>query len=495
MKKIRCLMQTKSKDLLKAASLAIGGLALITSVTHMRRLLVPANTRTVNVSDVPSTPKPIPQKALKGDQPIQLLEDGVGKLFHRRYHVDIKSSRLSKNEIISKIIEDPNDCSPIEVMRFEKTKGRENTMAVGDEYVIHIAGPWNGPVRVIDVTDTSFSFITLQDHVEAGEIQFRVLDHPKRKKMLRFEIRSWSRSRDKIVDFAYDKVPLVSTAQQQVWVYFCQQVVELSAGKQVGKVEVITERTDYKPQAHSSAPTKKGNPAWKQYEAQLTRYRTIPLNYDVEDKETFTKVNGWRLDEYKTSLPSEPKGEPIKNGSWELAKQVLLNYEFPDPSLVTGIFIPDDPIEKRVMIIKARFLLFSFYFGVRIASVTDETCDDPDKGKTRIWGYSYRTLEGHFEMGEIFFEVRKYLETGEVMFRIHSYSKTGRISNPFYRVGFALFGRGLQVRFAREALKRMEKLVKSRLRNGKQTNPLQTPNVSSTASEPLAEAEFQESKQ
>jgi uncharacterized protein (UPF0548 family) len=76
-----------------------------------------------------------------------------------------------------------------------------------------------------------------------------------------------------------------------------------------------------------------------------------------------------------------------------------------------------------------------------------------------VWGYGYRTLEGHFEKGQINFSVHKNLTTGAVHFRIQAMSQPGHIRNPFYWVGFKLFGRGLQRRFAHQSLARMRQLV------------------------------------
>ena len=46
-------------------------------------------------------------------------------------------------------------------------------MEVGDEYVVRMPGPWDGPVRVVEVTPTSFRLATLDGHLEAGQIEFR----------------------------------------------------------------------------------------------------------------------------------------------------------------------------------------------------------------------------------------------------------------------------------------------------------------------------------
>jgi hypothetical protein len=118
------------------------------------------------------------------------------------------------------------------------------------------------------------------------------------------------------------------------------------------------------------------------------------------------------------------------------------------------------------MILRAQFLFFKFYFGVRVSGVTDEAARDTPEGPERVWGYGYRTLEGHFERGQIDFTIHKNLTTGTVQFRIHAVSQPGQIRNPLYWVGFQLFGRMLQRKFAQESLRRMRELVAAALETG-----------------------------
>ncbi|RZK23681.1 MAG: DUF1990 family protein, partial [Hymenobacter sp.] len=154
------------------------------------------------------------------------------------------------------------------------------------------------------------------------------------------------------------------------------------------------------------------------------------------------------------------------------AQALLRRYTFPPPGLITGIFDPSVPLENRVMLLRARFLGFSFWFGVRVSGVTDEAARPTPAGPERVWGYGYRTLEGHFERGQIDFAIHKNLATGAVQFGIHAVSQTGHIRNPFYWLGFKLFGRGLQRRFARESLARMRRLVSQAVAES-QTKPTQ----------------------
>lgn len=213
---------------------------------------------------------------------------------------------------------------------------------------------------------------------------------------------------------------------------------------------------------------------WEQHRARLDAFGTAKVNYDPTRASEYTAEAGWRIDDYETDLPAEPPGPPVPDGSFVRACAVVRDYRFPPPDLVTGIFAPDGPLDGRRMLIRARFLGFTFWFGVEVGGVVDEErpVTDPTgatAGTTdpaaceRVWGYHYRTLEGHFEKGEITFTVHKHLGTGRVVFRVHAYSQPDRIRNPFYRLGFKLFGRMLQRRFAHESLARMQELVREPL--------------------------------
>lgn len=201
---------------------------------------------------------------------------------------------------------------------------------------------------------------------------------------------------------------------------------------------------------------------WRRYANQLESFALKEVNYDTSSTHEYSEVDGWNIDEYWEELPSEPPGSPQPNGSWETAKEVLYNYEFPDPQILTGIYLPGSPLEGRVMLLRARFLWLRFTFGVRISRVINELRVEEGE-PVQAWGYSYRTLEGHWEMGEITFEILKYLNNGRVRFHIYSYSKPGHIPNIFYRIGFRIFGRSLQQKFALTALKRTHRFVEERM--------------------------------
>jgi uncharacterized protein (UPF0548 family) len=182
------------------------------------------------------------------------------------------------------------------------------------------------------------------------------------------------------------------------------------------------------------------------------------LNFDLDGREAIAREAGWNVDDYRQPLPPEPPGPPAPGGSWERARRLMLDYEFADPKIVRAVYAPDSPLEGRDMLLEARFLGLRFRFGVRVEGVVDETCE-ADGRKVRVWGWSYRTLQGHLEMGQMDYEVWKWLDSGAVEFRIHVVSRSSRIGNPIIRLGFRLFGRREQVRFAKRACERMACLV------------------------------------
>ncbi|MCB0078311.1 MAG: DUF1990 family protein [Anaerolineales bacterium] len=199
-------------------------------------------------------------------------------------------------------------------------------------------------------------------------------------------------------------------------------------------------------------------PLWEQYKDQLDALGDAHVNFDPDRSEEYRKDASWHFDEYEVELLSEPPGPPVKDGPWEMGQQVMRDYRFPDPKIITGIYYPESPLAERVMLLRARFMFFTFYFGVKIGGVTDER-RETEAGPAQIWGYNYQTLQGHFEKGQMNFAIWKYLDSGRVFFRIHAFSQQDRIPNLLYRAGFKVLGRPLQRYFAHQALKRMKRFV------------------------------------
>jgi hypothetical protein len=177
------------------------------------------------------------------DRPsIQPAEEGEGPRFHRRYRVDVAEPAVSPEELMELVGRDPDAFSPAEIARFEKTRGAKGRLALGDEFLVHISSPWNGPVRVIACEPCTFTLGTMEGHLEAGQIRFAAEPHPTAPGALRFTIESWARSRDGQVDLVYDKVGVAQKAQEAMWTFFCDRVAAAAGGRKLGEIEVLTER-------------------------------------------------------------------------------------------------------------------------------------------------------------------------------------------------------------------------------------------------------------
>jgi hypothetical protein len=184
-------------------------------------------------------PPPLPEGLV--DDRFQLLDDGAGPLFRRRYRVRIEGGRLGAEQLMAEVLREPNRAAPIEVAVFRKTRGGEGPLQVGDEFVVRMPGPWDGPVRVVDRTPTSFRFATLKGHLEAGQIEFRTVADGD---AVRFEIESWARSGDRLSGLLFDRVRLAKEMQLHMWTHFCERAAKLSGGRIRGGIHIDTRRVE-----------------------------------------------------------------------------------------------------------------------------------------------------------------------------------------------------------------------------------------------------------
>ncbi|MGZ4168096.1 MAG: DUF1990 family protein [Solirubrobacteraceae bacterium] len=171
-------------------------------------------------------------------------------------------------------------------------------------------------------------------------------------------------------------------------------------------------------------------------ERRLAALAGTPVNYDPGALDLERPPPGWNVDRRCQPLPAEPPGEPVPDGSWEVACRLIQGYEFADPSLVRAHYDRERPLQGREMLLELRALgLVSVCVGVRVVRVYDERREVMGR-VARVFGWAYRTLDGHVEEGQMDWQVWKWLDTGEVQFRVHAVSRTAPIANPFIRVGF-----------------------------------------------------------
>jgi uncharacterized protein (UPF0548 family) len=379
-----------------------------------------------------------------GGEDVQRQEEGTGPLFHRTYRTRIREADVTAEELLERVAADPDRAAPREFASFVKLHGEPGRMRVGDEYRVRMAGPWDGPVRVAERTPTSFRLVTLDGHLEAGQIRFSAYE---RGGLIVFEIESWARSANGFVHALYDGLRMAKEIQVHMWVSMLQRVAELAGGRVTGGIDIDTRRV---PEPASAGITRR-----------LAALADRPVNFDPDAPHP--ESEGWRIDEYTAALPSEAAGPPVEGGPFQIAQTLLRNYRVADPSMVRAHYDEDAPLEGRDMLLELRFLSFRTFGGCRVGPVTDER-REVDGRPVQVWGWPYRTLDGHIEQGEMAWEVWKWLDTGEVQFRVHSYSRMVGSKNPFTIAGVWLFGQRERRRYLTSACRRMRDLTEQGLR-------------------------------
>jgi uncharacterized protein (UPF0548 family) len=385
------------------------------------------------------------------DDDIQPLRDGHGPAFRRSYVIRLRGTRMTPEELIGRVRGHLNAVAPSEFARFQKLRGREDSMDVGDEYIVRMPGPWDGPIRVVDLTPDSWRFATLRGHLEAGQIEFSARHDEAG--LLVFEIDSWARAGSPLSALLYHHLRMSKEVQLHMWTSVLENVAKLAGGRRAGPLSIATRRIEQPDQRGLRDPRSRDT---------LAALHERGLNFDPSELAGQPGERGWRVDDYCVVLSGEEPGPPAPDRSFEIAKQLMRDYEFADPSVIQAIYEEDAPLESRDMLLVVRWHGLRFRFGVRVGAVRDERTTRNGR-LVDLWGWGYRTLQGHAEMGQMDYEVVKWRDTGDVEFRIHVVSRAARIPNAIIRLGFRLVGRREQVRFARTACERMVELTAAAL--------------------------------
>jgi hypothetical protein len=170
---------------------------------------------------------------------VQEPADGAGALLHRTYRSRIRESRFDAAELMARVQADPDVVAPGALAHFQKAMGDEGAMAVGDEFLIRMPGPWDGPVRCVRVDERSFRFATLDGHLEAGQIEWGAgdLDRPG---AVEFRIESWAAPGDRVSNLLHHHLRMAKEVQLHMWTSVHEQVAELCGGRLDGGIDIET---------------------------------------------------------------------------------------------------------------------------------------------------------------------------------------------------------------------------------------------------------------
>jgi Domain of unknown function (DUF1990) len=185
-------------------------------------------------ADLPSKAADGLQDGLQGG--LQPLAAGVGPMLHRSYAVRIVDSAMAPAALIDLVAANLDRASP-EMAVFRKTGGAGDQLRRGDEFVVRMPGPWDGPVRVVRREADSFRLATMAGHLEAGEIEFRAAQTGD---ALSFEIESWARAGDRLAALLYNKLRLAKEIQLNMWSHVCVRAATLAGGRPQRGVTIRT---------------------------------------------------------------------------------------------------------------------------------------------------------------------------------------------------------------------------------------------------------------
>ncbi|MGQ0632634.1 MAG: DUF1990 family protein [Sporichthyaceae bacterium] len=185
--------------------------------------------------DARDLPPPLPE--ITGDD--QPPHTGTGPLYHRRFSVRVRDAVLTPTEMMEVLADDFNRVLPSEAatIRVLRKRGPGVSMRRGDRFVIHMPGPWNAPIRVLERTPTSFRFATLDGHLEAGQIEFRAQQTPDG---LEFSVEAWARPASPLLNALFTHVRIAKEIQLNMWVRCCRSAAEIAGGEIVDGVHVHT---------------------------------------------------------------------------------------------------------------------------------------------------------------------------------------------------------------------------------------------------------------
>lgn len=188
----------------------------------------------------------------------------------------------------------------------------------------------------------------------------------------------------------------------------------------------------------------------------LENLRSLRVDFD-EKYERMTPERGWNRYHSEAVIARERSGPPIPDGPFERACELLGEYAFSDPRIVTAHFVPGSVLLNRRLLLEIRVLRVHFLSGVKITKVRAE------RGRNRsVYGFRYDTLEGHLESGAEWFLLTKHHDTGEIWFRIEAAWRKGELPTWWAKLGFPVLVRPYQRRWHRRAYQRMRAFLGAR---------------------------------
>ena len=163
-----------------------------------------------------------------------------------------------------------------------------------------------------------------------------------------------------------------------------------------------------------------------------------------------------RRDRHEREVAVEAPGKPEADGPHRRVAAAILRYDIFPRRKVCPV-LRQEPIEVGDTVGCRYHLMLGLdiFFAARVVDRFDR-CDEFEGDVWRT-GFTYRTVDGHPELGEETFSVEKCAETGRVRVVLSSWSRPGSLLT---RAVYPL-ARCLQLQAGRSALDHLERIANS----------------------------------
>ncbi len=184
----------------------------------------PATNALVEVFGISPTPLADGLRRLADAGQELLPDEGIGSLERKRYWADIASSRLTAEQLFEHVRANFNQLMP-RLVETDAEPGSAAPVDVGETLTLGLPLRGHVQVRVAEVADRSFTFLTLDGHPLAGAVRMLVEE---RGSVLRFEVQVYDRAAN-VFDLLMMRT-LGNRLQDANWTELVRNVVKASGG-------------------------------------------------------------------------------------------------------------------------------------------------------------------------------------------------------------------------------------------------------------------------
>ena len=120
----------------------------------------------------------------------------------------------------------------------------------------------------------------------------------------------------------------------------------------------------------------------------LGSLRGRQVNYDpAHAPEDGSPEGHWHVDSGAVLIGHEPPGDPVPDGPWEIARELVTRYEFADERILRAVYDQDQDLLGRDMLLEGRFLFLRFCSACASADVCNGTRGTATAAEPRLsWG-------------------------------------------------------------------------------------------------------------